>query len=216
MPRKICALQYTGVSNSCTAIYNSLYSRDRPYLNVTKNVFLKRIAIQHTDILKINKSFSYFCMHTEMKKGNISFNGHYSNDFGWAITVCPRSSDSFYIVIHYIKWVTTSWTQISSYIVSIWVAWWNIMSTFWPVHTSVPWLYNISTFRARKKMIFFNFVSLSKPCRTIFLFSIAPNLESWAKDNLDFYRNWILLARVVYPDPARFRCYDRIRIRLFK
>ena len=25
-------------------------------------------------------------------------------------TVCPRSSDPFYIVIYYIKWVTTSWT----------------------------------------------------------------------------------------------------------
>ena len=26
-------------------------------------------------------------------------------------TVCPRSSDPFYIVTYYIKWVTTSWTQ---------------------------------------------------------------------------------------------------------
>ena len=25
-------------------------------------------------------------------------------------TVCPRSSDSFYVVTYYIKWVTTSWT----------------------------------------------------------------------------------------------------------
>ena len=25
-------------------------------------------------------------------------------------TVCPRSSDPFYIVSYYIKWVTTSWT----------------------------------------------------------------------------------------------------------
>ena len=25
-------------------------------------------------------------------------------------TVCPRSSDPFYIVIYYVKWVTTSWT----------------------------------------------------------------------------------------------------------
>ena len=25
-------------------------------------------------------------------------------------TVCPRSSDPFYVVTHYIKWVTTSWT----------------------------------------------------------------------------------------------------------
>ena len=28
-------------------------------------------------------------------------------------TVCPRSSDPFYIVIYYIKWVTTSWTYSS-------------------------------------------------------------------------------------------------------
>ena len=26
-------------------------------------------------------------------------------------TVCPRSSDPFYIVTNYIKWVTTSWTH---------------------------------------------------------------------------------------------------------
>ena len=26
-------------------------------------------------------------------------------------TVCPRSSDQFYIVSYYIKWVTTSWTH---------------------------------------------------------------------------------------------------------
>ena len=26
-------------------------------------------------------------------------------------TVCPRSSDPFYIVSYYIKWVTTSWTN---------------------------------------------------------------------------------------------------------
>ena len=25
-------------------------------------------------------------------------------------TICPRSSDPFYIVSYYIKWVTTSWT----------------------------------------------------------------------------------------------------------
>ena len=26
-------------------------------------------------------------------------------------TVCPRSSDPFYIATYYIKWVTTSWTD---------------------------------------------------------------------------------------------------------
>ena len=26
-------------------------------------------------------------------------------------TVCPRSSDPFYKVTYYIKWVTTSWTE---------------------------------------------------------------------------------------------------------
>ena len=29
----------------------------------------------------------------------------------WQSTVCPRSSDPFYIVTYYIKWVTTSWTD---------------------------------------------------------------------------------------------------------
>ena len=27
------------------------------------------------------------------------------------VTVCPGSSDPFYIVTYYIKWVTTSWTH---------------------------------------------------------------------------------------------------------
>ena len=36
---------------------------------------------------------------------NISIQGK------WDITVCPRSSDPFYIVISYIKWVTTYWTD---------------------------------------------------------------------------------------------------------
>ena len=27
------------------------------------------------------------------------------------ITVCPESSDPFYVVTYYIKWVTTSWTK---------------------------------------------------------------------------------------------------------
>ena len=30
--------------------------------------------------------------------------------FVGAYTVCPRSSDPFYIVRYYLKWVTTSWT----------------------------------------------------------------------------------------------------------
>ena len=29
-------------------------------------------------------------------------------------TICPRSSDPFYIVNYYINWVTTSWTHSSS------------------------------------------------------------------------------------------------------
>ena len=29
-------------------------------------------------------------------------------------TVCPRSSDPFYIVSYYMKWVTTSWTYSSA------------------------------------------------------------------------------------------------------
>ena len=27
------------------------------------------------------------------------------------LTVCPRSSDPFYTVTYYMKWVTTSWTD---------------------------------------------------------------------------------------------------------
>ena len=38
----------------------------------------------------------------------------YRNHQGFSITVCPRSSDPFYIVCNYIKWVTTSWTYSMS------------------------------------------------------------------------------------------------------
>ena len=40
-------------------------------------------------------------------------------------TVCPGSSDPFYIVTYYIKWVTTSWTDsiVSNYI--NWVKTWT-------------------------------------------------------------------------------------------
>ena len=31
-------------------------------------------------------------------------------DKGLKTTVCPRSSDPFYTVTYYMKWVTTSWT----------------------------------------------------------------------------------------------------------
>ena len=44
------------------------------------------------ECLKIANDF-YFC---SMQVGNI--------------TVCPGSSDPFYVVTYYIKWVTTSWT----------------------------------------------------------------------------------------------------------
>ena len=33
----------------------------------------------------------------------------------FAFTICPRSSDPFYIVSYYIKWVTTSWTYSMSH-----------------------------------------------------------------------------------------------------
>ena len=39
---------------------------------------------------------------------------------GVIITVCPRSSDPFYVVTYYIKWVTTSWTH--SNIARIWTS----------------------------------------------------------------------------------------------
>ena len=41
----------------------------------------------------------------------------YGSKYNWYIstfyisTVCPGSSDLFYIVSYYIKWVTTSWTH---------------------------------------------------------------------------------------------------------
>ena len=39
-------------------------------------------------------------------------------------TVCPRSSDPFYIVTYYIKWVTTSWTySIYKCLHSVFVPW---------------------------------------------------------------------------------------------
>ena len=40
--------------------------------------------------------------------------------FSHKYTICPRSSDSFYIISYYIKWVTASWTYSSSVILYDW------------------------------------------------------------------------------------------------
>ena len=42
--------------------------------------------------------------------------------------MCPRSSDPFYVVTYYIKWVTTSWTysskhELSDYIKLVTASW---------------------------------------------------------------------------------------------
>ena len=47
---------------------------------------------------------SIFLWLTRIRLGQINQKRH---------TVCPRSSDPFYIVIYYMKWVTTSWTYSS-------------------------------------------------------------------------------------------------------
>ena len=54
---------------------------------------------------------------THLKEMDLHFYGSGSSFTNWHnveydyLTVCPRSSDPFYIVSYYIKWVTTSWTH---------------------------------------------------------------------------------------------------------
>ena len=43
-------------------------------------------------------------------KDNLGLVLLFSTAYNLGDTVCPRSSDPFYIVIYYIKWVTTYWT----------------------------------------------------------------------------------------------------------
>ena len=47
-------------------------------------------------------------------------------------TICPRSSDPFYVVSCYIKWATTSWTHSSRH--------------FYKKKIGVPMLYPITVF----------------------------------------------------------------------
>ena len=35
---------------------------------------------------------------------------HLGHQYRFEAPVCPRSSDPFYVVTYYIKWLTTSWT----------------------------------------------------------------------------------------------------------
>ena len=41
-------------------------------------------------------------------------------------TMCPRSSDPFYIVTYYMKWITTSWTYSMDGPPSLF-SWWTWM-----------------------------------------------------------------------------------------
>ena len=57
----------------------------------------RRINCRNGIVPDVNKCIELFTRKNEMSSIHV-------------LTVCPRSSDPFYIVSYYIKWVTTSWT----------------------------------------------------------------------------------------------------------
>ena len=48
--------------------------------------------------------------------------GHFGETRQTGCTICPRSSDPFYIVSYFIKWVTTSWTHSIGWRKCMWIA----------------------------------------------------------------------------------------------
>ena len=62
----------------------------------------------------MNNNYFVFLGNSRIRRSGLnpdsSPDGHHTNIDG---TVCPGSSDPFYIVTYYIKWVTISWTHSS-------------------------------------------------------------------------------------------------------
>ena len=55
------------------------------------------------------------------------------------LTICRRSSDPFYIINHYIKWVTTSWTHSILVKVAKGIILYKIVSLVAPLWPDVEW-----------------------------------------------------------------------------
>ena len=52
-----------------------------------------------------------FCIPSQFKHFHQQLSGLKAACSQGSYTVCPRSSDPFYIVIYYIKWATSPWTH---------------------------------------------------------------------------------------------------------
>ena len=70
----------------------------------------ERMAMLLTASVCPFKTFSHFPK-KNLNSSNIIIHTLQFSDRLWQSTVCPRSSDPFYIVTYYIKLVTTSWTE---------------------------------------------------------------------------------------------------------
>ena len=76
----------------------------RYFLPVIKKLTLIILIFIRIEFLEQNRTFFF----------NVNFQPHRRRDSttGFPCTVCPRSSDPFYIVTYCIKWVNTSLVQL--------------------------------------------------------------------------------------------------------
>ena len=82
-------------------------------------------------------------------------------------TICPRSSDQFYIVCYYIKWVTTSWTHSIKLL------------------RGVKWKINFDLFKA--------FIYIWKIIKIIVLFQRRPGslqTSAWLNEKSSYEKNY--------------------------
>ena len=100
------------ISTRCSNSYHST-------LKLVDDIYLY-IFIQHdpetnSDCVPGGEQGNYIMFARETV--NIIMNTRWPNDAIWLNhTVCPMSTDPFFVVNYYIKWVTTSWTCNTVYV----------------------------------------------------------------------------------------------------
>ena len=123
-------------------------------------------------------------------------------------TICPRSSDPFYIVTYFIKWVTTSWTHYRKMHMGIWEIWTSANRLYFTPCSEFLELYRSPCFcittqilpnpghagNISKLLGFFyytwcTFISYFK-YKMIFVRS-TQNVQDWRWNWSQFWHNWI-------------------------
>ena len=72
------------------------------------------VVVYHVTIVAMDMNYSNLIVQSTTSSGEIFRlmpSGSFRPTSVQGYTVCPRSSDPFYIISYYIKWVTTSWTN---------------------------------------------------------------------------------------------------------